>query len=547
MPVELTLNHHSLAAAPGPTLFDYAEQLGVRVPTSCRKQGKCRECLVEVVEGMDLLSPPAPEERNLKDGFRLSCRCHVAADAGRVRAHTLRRGAMQIEEHTLALPERAAQLPPDPAVTRDGDWVLLDGAPLVRAGGPLHGLAIDLGTTTVALRLVNVETGELTARAAFENPQRFGGSDVLARIHYDTTNPGRQLQRTLLGYLAHAIEELPVDPRTIYEVVVAGNPTMRDLFFGLDVQSIGQKPYRSLTEHEWRAGQRPHTALATIARALRLPVCPEARVYGLPLIASHVGADAAANLLAIDIAREDRLVAVMDLGTNTELILGNRHKLLAASCPAGPAFEGGGVTCGMPALPGAIERVAIRAGGNFDVRVIGGGAAEGLCGSGLVDLLGELLRTERMNPLGRFTDGNSEIVLDPAGEVRFSEADVSELAQAKGANISGLQIVFKNYGLSFGDLDVFYFAGGFARHIDVDAARRIGLIPNLEASRIVKAGNLSAQGALVALLSRSRRAELEQLVQRITHVELETDPHFFDHFVQGCQFAPVDGVEARLE
>jgi len=545
VPVSLTINGHPLTTPPGPSLFDCAEQAGVQVPTSCRQQGKCRECLVEVVEGMALLSPPTPEESQLKAGFRLSCRCHVVAETGTVRCHTLRRGRMQIEEHAHAVPTRGPERTPDPAVTRDGEWVLLDGEPLVHAAGPLHGLAVDLGTTTVALRLVNLETGELIARTAFENPQRFGGSDVLARIAFDTHHPGRLLQRTLLAYLGHAIAEFPVDPQTIYEVVVAGNPTMRDLCFGLDVHGLGQKPFRSLTEHAWRAGQRASTGIATTGRALRLPVHPAARILGLPLIASHVGADAAANLLAVDLAHEDRLVAIMDLGTNTELLVGNRHRLLAASCPAGPAFEGGGVACGMPALPGAIERVRLADDGRVETQVIGQEPPEGICGSGLVDLLAELLRTGRMNPRGRLTNGERSFPVAAEQGILVSERDLSELAQAKGANVAGLQIVFKRLGRHFRDVEVFYFAGGFARHINVAAAQRIGLIPQLPAERVVTAGNLSLAGATLALLSRSRRAELESLVQRIEHIELEEDPEFFDHYALGCRFLPVEEVEAK--
>lgn len=544
MSVSLLINGHPLACAPGPTLFACAERVGVRVPNSCGQQGKCRECLVEVVAGMELLSPPTPEEQHLKAGFRLSCRCHLAADHGAVRCHTLRRGRMQIEEQAFVPPQKN-ELRADPAVTRDGEWVLLDGEPLAQANGPLHGLAVDVGTTTVALRLVNLETGELVARTAFENPQRFGGSDVLARIAFDTQHPGRLLQRTLLAYLGHAIEELPVEPRSIYEAVVAGNPTMRDLFFGLDVRGLGQKPFHSITERGWRAGQRTTTTVTTSGAALKLPVHPRARVLGLPIIACHVGADAAANLLAVDLPREDRLVAIMDIGTNTELIVGNRHRLLAASCPAGPAFEGGGVVCGMPALAGAIERVRIRDDGRVRTEVIGDAPAEGVCGSGLVDLVAELSRTGRINTRGRFTNGARSFSVDSAGRIEITGRDLSELAQAKGANVAGLQIVFKRLGRHFREVEVFYLAGGFARHIDLEAARRIGLIPALPDGCVVKAGNLALAGATLALLSRSRRAELEALVQRIEHVELEEDPEFFDHYALGCQFAPVEEVEAR--
>ncbi len=541
MPVQLTINSQTLEVAAGPSLFDCAEQLGVHVPTSCHKQGKCRECLVEVVEGMNLLSPLSPEEKYLKENFRLSCRCHIKADAGAVHCHTMRRGRMQIEEHASGLRDTTA-IAPDPSVTRDGEWILLDGEPLTRATGPIHGLAMDLGTTTVALRLMNLESGELVARSAFENPQRFGGSDIMARIHFDTHNPGRLLQRTLLGYLQHAIEEFPVDPQTIYELVVSGNSTMRDLFFGLNVHSIGQKPYHSLTQVELLAGQRTSTSLSTKARQLRLPIHPDARVYGLPLISGHVGADAAACLLAMDLANEERLVALMDIGTNTELILGNKHKIMVASCPAGPAFEGGGVACGMPALPGAIERITLLDDGRIETRVIGDAPPEGICGSGLVDLLSELLRTDRMNALGRFEHGEDGFVVDAKHQIIFRERDVSELAQAKGANVAGLHILFKNYGVRFEDVEVFYLAGGFARHLDIEATRRIGLVPAIEPSRIVQAGNMSAQGAMLALLSQTRREQLERLVRAAVHVELETDLAFFDYFVAGCQFQPVESL-----
>ena len=227
------------------------------------------------------------------------------------------------------------------------------------SAGPIHGLAIDLGTTTIVVRLLNLETGEVVADSSFENPQRFGGSDVMARIQYDTEDRTKTLQRTLAGYLSRAIQEFPVPPLSIYEVVLAGNSTMRDLFFKLSVYSIGQSPYQSITELDLASGKRTTTSLAEPARRLGLPIHPKARVYGMPIISGHVGADAAACMLAVDIANEERIVAVMDIGTNTELIVGNRHKVLAASCPAGPAFEGGQIACGMPGLPGAIEKVAI--------------------------------------------------------------------------------------------------------------------------------------------------------------------------------------------
>jgi uncharacterized 2Fe-2S/4Fe-4S cluster protein (DUF4445 family) len=519
----------------GMSLFDWAESRGIPVPTSCHKQGKCRECLVEIESGAEFLSEPAPQEGHLEGRFRLACRTRLAV-VGEVRAHTLRRGSLRIE--TASSADHDGRIPIDPAVTRDGARILLDGAPVAESEGPIHGLALDLGTTTVALRLHDLETGRLVATRSFENPQRFGGSNVMSRIHYDGEHRGRLLQRTLLGYLTHCIETLPVDPATIYELVVAGNPTMRDLLFGLDVQGLGVMPYRSVTEASLGEGRADTTSLSTTARKLRLPVHPAARVYGLPLVGSHVGADAAACLLATGMAEGDRICALLDIGTNTEAFFGNAGRMIAASCPAGPAFEGGGVGCGMPALDGAIERVALDGEGAMRLSIVGDAAPAGICGSGLVDLMSELRRTGRMNGQGRFVESSEPIALDAGGRVTVSEADVNELAQAKGANAAGLRVLADEYGVSLDRVDRLYLAGGFARHLDVDAACRIGLIPDLPRDRIVKVGNAALAGASIALLSRARRADLEAIVRRVELVRLEAHPEFFEFFVQGCQFEP---------
>ena len=546
MAVTLTINGQSVQATGGRSLFDYAEDLGIDVPTSCRKQGKCKECIVEVIEGMNALSAPTAPEHHLKGKFRLSCQTCVIAEEGHVRCHTMRRGHMRIERHAFGLPlaGRAPQL--DPAVTRDGDRVLIDGVEVERSTGPILGIAVDLGTTTVVLRLVDLERGELIADTSFENPQRFGGSEVMSRIAYDTEHSGKLLMRTLAGYMTRAIQEFPVDPRTIYEMVLVGNSTMRDIFFRQSVYSIGQNPYQSITEIEMAEGKRASTSLVQTGLRSLLPIHPKARVYGAPVISGHVGADAAACMLAVDLAHEERLIAIMDIGTNTELIVGNKHRILAASCPAGPAFEGGAIACGMPALDGAVESVSIEEDGSIRLGVIGDIAPEGICGSGLVDALSELLRTGRMNDMGRFEDEAHRITLhrgkSPDEDVFLLESDVNELAQAKGANVAGLHVVFSTYGIDFEDIEVFYLAGGFGRHLNVEASKRIGLVPNLDSSKIVQAGNTAIEGATIALLSKSKRRELEDLVKRVQHCRLETHPSFFNFFVEGCQFKPVEPI-----
>jgi uncharacterized 2Fe-2S/4Fe-4S cluster protein (DUF4445 family) len=546
MAVTLTINGQSIQVTDSRSLFDYAEALGIEVPTSCRNQGKCKECMVEVLEGMNALSAIAEPERHLKGSFRLSCRTSVTAKEGHVRCHTMRRGHMRIERHAFGLPLSNRELKLDPAVTREGDRILIDGVEVERSTGPILGMAVDLGTTTVVLRLVDLESGELIADTSFENPQRFGGSEVMSRIAYDTEHHGKLLMRTLAGYMTHAIEKFPIDPKNIYEMVVVGNSTMRDLFFRQSVYSIGQNPYQSITEIEMIEGKRVTTSLIQTGLRSLLPVHPKARVYGGPVISGHVGADAAACMLAVDLAHEERLIAVMDIGTNTELIVGNKNRILAASCPAGPAFEGGAIACGMPALDGAIESVAINDDRTFRLGVIGDLPPEGICGSGLVDALSELLRTGRMNDMGRFEDEIDRITLHhgeaPDKDIFLLESDVNELAQAKGANVAGLHAVFSTYGIDFDDIEVFYLAGGFGRHLNIEASKRIGLVPSLASSKIVQAGNTAIEGATIALLSKSKRHELEDLVKRVEHCRLETHPSFFNFFVEGCQFKPVEPI-----
>ncbi len=546
MTKKITINQRVGEFACGTSLFEAGEGLDVSVPSSCRKQGKCRECLMEITAGMESLSPPSPEEAHLKDNFRLSCCARIADVPGEIQAHTMRRAEIHIEDQAMNLPPEAALEKIDPAVTRDGNRILLDGKEIAISNGPLVGLAIDIGTSTVVVWALDLESGEIIASTSLENPQRFGGTDVMSRIQFDTDHARKLLHRTLLGYLTRAIKQLPVAPESIYEIVVAGNPTMRDLFLGMNVSSIGQRPYRSLSEKAWRDGEADTTAVSMPARKLRLPCHREARLYALPVVSGHVGGDAAACLLAVAGDRTDELIAIMDIGTNTEVFMGHRDHLLAASCPAGPAFEGRAISQGMPGLAGAIEKVRITNNEDTEVDVIGGKAPEGICGSGLISLLAELKRTEFMNAFGRFEDGEPAFVVDEENDISFLESDVNELAQAKGANVSGLRIVAQAYGRSLADLDKFYLAGGFGRHLDIEASKEIGLIPDLPTEKIVQIGNAAIEGACIALLSVSRRRDLEERVKTIEHVELETDPNFFDHFVEGCQLQPF-GVEAEVD
>ena len=531
--------HHGdrqLELVAGKTIFDYADSLKVRVPTSCGRSGECHECIVEVRRGMEALSAPSKPEGFLRDNYRLACQATVVDPAADVEFAVLRRQPRILTDSI----RRRVKL--EPMTVRRNDGVYFQDQRIDGYRNGIYGLAIDAGTTTVVLNLVALESGEVVYTASFENPQRFGGSDIMHRISYDGGPFPGEMQQVMLSAVNFEIGDmcrrLKLHRRLIYEVVVVGNATMRDIFFGIDVQSIGQKPYKSLIEEEVERGERKTTTINVKASELGLRVFPGANVYGGPLIGSHVGADVAADLLAVGMDQEEDVVVLVDVGTNTEVVVGNRHRMLAASCPAGPAFEGGQITYGMPGYDGAVEAVEI-GGDGVACRTIGDVEPQGICGSGLVDLLAELRRTGMMSELGVFADGANEFYFVPDRGMSLSRSDASALAQAKSANYCGQWIVLRRYGVPLDGIARLYLAGGFANYVNVKNATDIGFVANLPLEKVVKVGNASLEGATIMLMSGPMRQVAEELVRKIEHVELETTPDFFDIFVEGCMFKPM--------
>lgn len=374
-----------------------------------------------------------------------------------------------------------------------------------------------------------------------ENPQRFGGSDIMTRISYEKDHAGAMrlaLRHTLNRELRDLYREHRIDRHEVYEAIVVGNSTMRDLFFGLDIASMGEWPYRSSTETAVRAGTAPSTWLHRRAHDVGLLMNPHGRVVGAPLIASHVGADTAADLMAVDFEHGSGIRMLVDIGTNTEVVVTDGTRLLAASCPAGPAFEGGLVRFGMPGADGAIESVRLDH-GRFEYRTIGDIDATGICGSGLVDILAELRRAQWMNTEGRFRDGLDEYYVAPEQGISFSRSDASLLAQAKAANACGQRILLRRLGVRAEQVDHVYLAGGFANAVNVGNAIDIGLLAPVEVERVERVGNAALRGAAALLLSATRREALDDLLGRIEHVELEIESDFFELFVDGCRFMPM--------
>ena len=332
------LNGREAQAHAGKSLFDYADFMKVRVPSSCGRGGSCHECVVEVKEGLEGLTPYTRDEYFLSGGYRLACRALITEPPQDIEFALLRRQPRILAEGV----RRRVDL--DTRVRRDGDEVTVGGQPVDSYRGRILGLAIDIGTTTVAMNTVDLESGEIIATSSFENPQRFGGSDVMNRISFDLGRNRGELRLAIISAInfeiGELVRQLDIQRRQIYEVVLVGNTTMRDLAFGLNVQSIGVKPYKSLVELEYEAGERAGMILEYNAQAVGLRICPKARVYGGPIIGCHVGADVAAALLAVSMDEQEEPVMLVDIGTNTEVVIGNRHGMVAASCPAGPAFEG---------------------------------------------------------------------------------------------------------------------------------------------------------------------------------------------------------------
>lgn len=542
---EVRFVDEAVPAVVGESLLEHARRTTEafkEIATSCEGQGTCGECVVCVVDGAAALSEPTNEEEAIAGvaddkyggSFRLACQATVADSSRDIEVVTFRRD-LKILARGRGLDGMAL----NPRVRRQDGRVLIGDTGVEFVDGGLFGVALDVGTTTVVAELVDLETGETRAKASFENPQRFGGSNVINRISYDRDHRGL-LQRVLIGHVNRTLRELPCLPDEILELVVAGNPTMRDLFFGLDVQPLGVSPFLSVTETELDAGARESTALDVAAGDLELEVHPQARVYGLPLVACHVGADAAAGLLVSGMWSSVEPVLFMDIGTNTEVLLGNRDRILAASSPAGPAFEGAGVTYGMPGMRGAIETVRLED-GSAHWHTIGDAPPRGICGSGLVDLLGELVRTQRINSFGRLLDGTGSMMVDAEHDITFSDRDIAEIAQAKGSNFSAQMILMKLFGIGAEEIGALYLAGGFAEYLDVIHAQRIGMIAPVPAERVVKLGNSSLEGARALLCDADLRGELEERARRVEHVRLELDPDFFDLFVEGMRFQVGEG------
>ena len=417
------------------------------------------------------------------------------------------------------------------------------------------GLAIDIGTTSVVSSLMELESGEQLASVSSLNPQAVFGADLMSRIAFAQFNPGnlRKLHTRIVGLLNQHVEQLCAESgvlaKWIYKVVVVGNTCMHHILLGIDPSHVGLAPYAPVLRHP----------LELAARELFLKVNPEARVCLLPIVAGFVGADAVAVALATRIGDTPERRIAVDIGTNGEVLLGSREKLWACSAPAGPALEGAQLRCGMRAALGAIDRVWL-ADGDLRVHTLGDAAAQGICGSGVVDAVAVLLDAGVLDWTGLIDvdargrlpaalaarvqmRGEERLVIlarpGEAGaerELVLTQDDVRQVQLCKGAIASGAALLQKVAGLADEDVAELMLAGGFGNYLSVRSALRIGLIPALPERKIRYVGNAAALGAQLALMSEPERARAAALARRIEHVSLAAHPDFQDIFVDCMNF-----------
>lgn len=585
----------------GVSVFDAASWNGIAIDSTCGGHGTCKKCKVKVLRGdvpVQRLDRRAFGEEQLDDGWRLACMAAATMDlevevpplTTRPKAATvgvgrqvILRPALQKRYLELDEPTLAEQRPDlqrvldamDDLELRVDPWVLRELGRTLRSSDfkvtavvvddeligiepgdttdSAYALAYDLGTTTVVANLMDVKTGTPAAVRSVLNAQQPFGADVISRISatmldHDALGRLQFLAHKTLNDLAHeACAEAGVDPTRVYEIALAGNATMVQLALGIDPEPLGVAPfilaasgYSGLTSHD-----------------LGVQIHPRARATVFPSLGAYVGGDIISGVLATGMDRDKRLRLFIDIGTNCELVLGDGERLLATAAPAGPAFEAASIRCGMRAAPGAIEVVKLTEAG-VELQVIGDEEPVGLCGSGLVDAVAELVKVGLLDASGRFVTDEVALQIAPqladrlvtmdqervfvlaapvgADPIYLSQRDVRELQFAKAAISTGWNLLLQEFGVDQSDVQQVLLAGSFGTYLSPSSAVRIGLVPKLPVLRIVSAGNVAGEGAKMILLSAQERHGAQTLLDEIQYLELSDREDFNDLFVEQLAF-----------
>jgi uncharacterized 2Fe-2S/4Fe-4S cluster protein (DUF4445 family) len=588
----------------GTPVFDAASWNGIAIDSTCGGHGTCKKCRVRIVSGdipVGPLDPRAFSTDELREGWRLACRASARGDlvvevpplqtrpkaalAG-VGRHVILRPAVQKRHLVLEEPSMEDQ--------RSDLQRVLDALDdlephasievLRSLGGVLRGsgfdvtavvcdqelidlepgdttarrfaIAFDLGTTTVVATLLDLESGQPAAVRSLLNRQQPFGADVITRISatmMDVDALGAlqaRVHETLAELVSEVCLEAEVEPQEVYEITVCGNVTMMHLALGIDPEPLSMAPFVVST----------HSFGEVLARDFGIEVHPRAPAFVFPSLGAYVGGDIVAGMLATGLTRDRRLRLFIDVGTNSEIALGSVDRVLATAAPAGPAFEAAQIRCGMRAAPGAIEGVKI-SDEDVTLDVIGDVSPEGICGSGLVDAVAELVQRGLLDPSGRFIPdseaaashpeladrltkiGEERVFVldwrgcrDPERSVFLSQRDVRELQFAKASIATGWSILMSELGVSPDDVSQVLLAGSFGAYLTPLSAVRIGLVPRIALPRIVSAGNVAGEGAKIAALSVRERAEAHSILREVEYVELSGRPDFNDMFVDQLAF-----------
>ena len=608
----------------GKTILEASRELGVEIESLCGGQRSCGKCKIKLEEGYferygitsssQHLSPFSSEEEEFisvsekAGGYRLGCVAQVKGDVlifvpeeSRAEKQVIRKAATdrRIELNPAIRLYYVELIPPtfqDPLgdferlknallekvhlpslniaydtllklsrALRKGKWkvtvaVWMDREIIDVKPGRVeeaYGVAVDVGTTTVAAYLCNLQTGKLVATHSMMNPQVTFGEDVMSRITFVMAHPEdglERMHRSIIDGLNQLLQEMTqennLQPEDILELVVVGNTAMHHVFLNIHPESIGVSPFTPAI----------HQSVDVKARALGINAHPAANVHVLPVEAGFVGADNVGVLIAEEPDRQDDMVLIIDVGTNGELVMGNRNLLVSSSCATGPALEGAHIKFGMRAAPGAIERIQVNP-QTLDVnfKVIGQDlwnleqkvtTAKGICGSGIIDGMAELFRAGIIDRSGRFnrdipsprfriSDGKPEFVIawkeetSIGKEITITQQDVRSVQLAKGALYTGAKLMMKRLGIE--RLDKVILAGAFGSYIDPEKAMVLGMFPDCDLQKVYAVGNAAGDGARIALLNRDKRKEANEIARKVEYIELTIEADFQMAFMEAMQ------------
>lgn len=583
------------------TILELAQSADIGLRGECGGKGGCGKCRVQVVKLNGELNAPTKSERvHLTDdqiaaGYRLGCQTRLLSGSCTVYIPPENRTGRRLisgvgldwdipleplvrKVHLPLVPPTFADTRPDrkrladavgedvfvplsilatlPATLRSADWDVTcalwnSRVVAVEAGDTtqeVFGAAVDIGSSKVICHLVSLATGETVASANAENPQIMYGEDVVSRITYASKRPEhletmQDLVISTVNRLLDAVcQESGIPSEQVYELVFVGNSVMHHLFLGIPPKHIGVAPFIPVTG----------SMESFPAKELGIRMNQEGMVTAIPLIEGYIGSDAVANLLITRIYQSKKVSLTIDIGTNSEILLGNSERILACSAPSGPSFEGAHISAGIKAVTGAIESVAIE-GETLTYTTIDDAKPKGICGSGVIDLVAELFLAGVITKTGKFKSLNHPRIIEDGvpkfviawdeetatdGDITITERDINEFLLAKGSLNTGWTILSEHYGINPSDIDAVYLAGSFGTHIDIENAITLSLIPDIDREQIFFAGETAVGGAKMVLKSVSERDVIPRILDKIEYVELSVVPSFNTVYIKSIPLSP---------